>query len=380
MPQERRNSDYREAGRRSRSSSPAPRRRRSAARSASFAVLYAVAVIGVSALLACVGWIAASDVLALNKEEHSVTVTITPEDSYDDVVDMLKDNGLIEYKSLFKLFSAITGGKDKIASSGTFTLNSDMDYRALISGISANSASRAVVDVTIPEGYSVQETIQLLADSDVSNVEDLTEAAKNHVFDYTFVDNENLGSITRLEGFLFPDTYEFFHKEDAVSALDRLLSNFQTRVSGDLLTDIENSQYSLREIVTLASIIEKEAIGDDEERANISSVFYNRLSGDNSEIGTALQSDATIYYALHIAGMDDTQFSTDLDSPYNTYKYGGLPAGPICNPSLSSIKAAVHPNDTGYYYFAYGKDGVSHFFRTYDEHLAFVNSDMYAPD
>ena len=96
MPQERRNSDYREAGRRSRSSSPAPRRRRSAARSASFAVLYAVAVIGVSALLACVGWIAASDVLALNKEEHSVTVTITPEDSYDDVVDMHKDNGLIE--------------------------------------------------------------------------------------------------------------------------------------------------------------------------------------------------------------------------------------------------------------------------------------------
>ena len=115
MPQERRNSAYREAGRRSRSSSPAPRRRRSAARSASFAVLYAVAVIGVSALLACVGWIAASDVLALNKEEHSVTVTITPEDSYDDVVDMLKDNGLIEYKSLFKLFSAITGGRyDKV--------------------------------------------------------------------------------------------------------------------------------------------------------------------------------------------------------------------------------------------------------------------------
>ena len=91
MPQERRNSDYREAGRRSRSSSPAPRRRRSAARSASFAVLYAVAVIGVSALLACVGWIAASDVLALNKEEKTVTITITSEDSFGDVVDRLKE-------------------------------------------------------------------------------------------------------------------------------------------------------------------------------------------------------------------------------------------------------------------------------------------------
>ena len=205
MPQERRNSDYREAGRRSRSSSPAPRRRRSAARSASFAVLYAVAVIGVSALLACVGWIAASDVLALNKEEHSVTVTITPEDSYDDVVDMLKDNGLIEYKSLFKLFSAITGGKDKIASSGTFTLNSDMDYRALISGISANSASRAVVDVTIPEGYTVAQIFQLLEEKGVATVEELQEAAANHDYAFSFLQDIPLGDYHRLEGYLFKD-------------------------------------------------------------------------------------------------------------------------------------------------------------------------------
>ena len=111
MPQERRNSDYREAGRRSRSSSPAPRRRRSAARSASFAVLYAVAVIGVSALLACVGWIAASDVLALNKEEHSVTVTITPEDSYDDVVDMLKEAVQSGTGTKAKISSQVVAGK-----------------------------------------------------------------------------------------------------------------------------------------------------------------------------------------------------------------------------------------------------------------------------
>ena len=170
-----------------------------------------------------------------------------------------------------------------------------MDYNRIIDSIHQGSSVAGTVEVTIPEGYSEQDSIQLLAHSDVSNVEDLTEAAKNHVFDYTFVDNENQGSITRLEGFLFPDTYEFFHKEDACSALYRLLSNIETRVSGDLLTGIENSQYSLREILTLASIIEKEAIGDDQERANISSLFCNLLSGDNSEIGTALQSDATIY-------------------------------------------------------------------------------------
>ena len=162
-------------------------------------------------------------------------------------------------------------------------------------------------------------------------------------------------------------------------AIDTMLTNFNNRVSGDLLAEIQNSDYSLKEIVTLASIIEKEAIGDYEERANISSVFHNRLEGDNGEVGNALQSDATIHYAMALMGLEDKDFSTDLDSPYNTYLHGGLPVGPICNPGLASIRAAVNPNDTDYYYFAYGKDGVSHFFRTFNEHLSFVNSDMYAP-
>lgn len=174
-------------------------------------MLYAVAVIGVSALLGLCGWIAASDVLALNKEEHSVTVTITPEDSYDDVVDMLKDNGLIEYKSLFKLFSAITGGKDKIASSGTFTLNSDMDYRALISGISANSASRAVVDVTIPEGYTVAQIFQLLEEKGVATVEDLNETAATHDYAFSFLQDIPLGDPERLEGYPVPRHLRVLH-------------------------------------------------------------------------------------------------------------------------------------------------------------------------
>lgn len=314
------------------------RKQRKKMRRARFWAIYCAGVVLGSCLLAGLGWLMVNDVCALNKAPLTATVEIEKGDSVGQIASKLKKAGIIKYKLLFVITSPLFHAKDTIQP-GSYELNTDMDYNCIIDSMQQGSSVAETVKVTIPEGYSVQETIQLLADSDVSNVEDLTEAAKNHVFDYTFVDNENLGSITRLEGFLFPDTYEFFHKEDAVSALDRLLSNFQTRISGDLLTDIENSRYSLREIVTLASIIEKEAIGDDEERANISSVFYNRLSGDNSEIGTALQSDATIYYALHIAGMDDTQFSTDLDSPYNTYKHGGLPAGPICNPSLSSIKA-----------------------------------------
>ena len=85
-------------------------------------------------------------------------------------------------------------------------------------------------------------------------------------------------------------------------------------------------------------------------------------------------------YALSLEGKDKTAFDKDLDSPYNTYKYPGLPAGPICCPGMESIKAAIYPNDTEYFYFAAGKDGVNHFFKTYNEHLAFINSDMYQPD
>ena len=130
----------------------------------------------------------------------------------------------------------------------------------------------------------------------------------------------------------------------------------------------------------MASLIEKEAIGDDEERKNIASVLYNRMEHPEMETGGLLQLDSTIYYILRNNGRDDSEFSTSIDSPYNTYLYQGLPSGAICNPSRSALMAAVYPNDTDYYYFAYGIDDVSHFFYNYNEHLNFVNSDMYRPD
>ena len=148
---------------------PARRRRRSTGAVMGLAAIYVIMVIGVSILLACVGWIAANDVLALNKEAKEATVTITKEDSFDDVAKLLEKEGLIEYKSLFKFFASITGGKDKVAP-GTYTLNTDMDYRALLSGMSINSSTKAEVTVTIPEGYSLSQIFKLLEDKGVSTV------------------------------------------------------------------------------------------------------------------------------------------------------------------------------------------------------------------
>ena len=199
---------------RSTQSRPAPARRRNGG--ASFALLYVIFVIGISALLACIGWVAANDVLALNKPEKKATITIREEDSFGDVVSMLEENGLIEYQSLFKLFAAFTGGRDKIVA-GTFTLNTDMDYRALISGMSANSATKATVKVTIPEGYSIDQIFALLEEKGVvSDTAKLEEEAANHDYAFSFLQDLPLGDYHRLEGYLYPDTYEFTTPESPV--------------------------------------------------------------------------------------------------------------------------------------------------------------------
>ncbi len=343
---------------------------------------YILGVIASSALLACVGWLMVNDVCALNKEPLTATVEVERGDSVSVVTNKLKDAGLIESKLLFRIFAMIFDA-DETISPGTYQLDTDMDFRCLIHSMqsSLSIVPPGVVMVTIPEGYTVMQTIAVLAENGVCPEDELIEAAKNHVFtEFDFVDNENLGEITRLEGYLAPDTYEFFEDSAPEAALGRMLENFDYWMSVEVRDDIVKSGYTLDEIVTMASLIEKEAIGDDEERKNIASVLYNRIENPSFETGGLLQLDSTIYYILRAQGLPDEEFSTSIDSGYNTYLHTGLPVGAICNPSRSALMAAVYPNDTDYFYFAYGIDDVSHFFYDYNEHLNFVNSDMYRPD
>ena len=345
---------------------------------------YVAAVVLGSMLLAGIGWFLANDLCALDKGNETCTVTIEKGDGVFAIANKLKKAGLIELRGFFVLFEIVTGAKKDI-DPGTYELNTSMDYRSLVRSMYDPEAARreqeGLVLVTIPEGYTVQQIVDLLAEKGIATKEELLDAVTNFDFseDYSFIDKSRTGQVNHLEGYLIPDTYEFSTKKSAVYAIDTMLTNFNNRVSGELLTQIKQSKYTLQEIITLASMIEKEATGDYEERANISSVFHNRLERSNSETGTLLQSCATVYYALSLEGKGKEYFNTEMDSPYNTYIHGGLPVGPIANPGLASIRAAVNPNNTNLYYFALGKDGVSHFFRTYSEHLAFVNSDMYQP-
>ena len=370
MASERRSDTRRDrGGERTSERRPARRRRRSAGSVMGFAAIYVVMVIGVSILLACVGWIAANDVLALNKEYKEATVTITKEDSFQDVAKLLEKEGLIEYKSLFKLFASFTHGKDKVVP-GTYTLNTDMDYRALLSGMSINSSTKAEVTVTIPEGYSLSQIFKLLEDKGVSTVEELTEVAAEHDYNFSFLKDIPLGDASRLEGFLYPDTYQFNTPHSALYAINKMLVNFDQKYSDELRAKVAESGYSVREILTIASLIEKETDGTD--RTRIASVIYNRLNNPNAGTVGFLQIDATLAYIN--GGKVPTEADKEIDSPYNTYKYKGLPPGPIANPGLESVQAALNPEKTDYFYYVLGDDNVHHFFKNYDEMQRFMAS------
>lgn len=339
-------------------------------------LLWLLFVVVVSAILAGVGWLLANDMCSFNKDPLTATVEVTKDDNLNSISKKLKEEGLIEYRWFFKLFGGIRHAGDKIGI-GKYELTSDMDYNALINAMrNSNAALNAdTVRVSIPEGYNVRQIIALLAKYGVNTEESLLQAAETAQFDYAFINNDSR-SITRLEGYLFPDTYEFFVGEEPVHALSRLLSNFSTRLDDELTAQIEASPYSLAQILTIASLIEKETDGSDRE--NVASVIYNRLN-NIGETYHMLQIDASLIYGLGDKYTGKlTESDLEFDSPYNLSKYEGLPPTPIGNPGLASIQAAVEPASTSYYFYALGTDGVHHFFKTYREHVNFVNSAQYA--
>ena len=387
--EERRSSGGRRELPREESERSAPRRRR---KKKGFSLLgtllYVAFVIGISTLLAAVGWVAANDVLALNKAEHSAIITL-PEDIFTDkevtvetdegtetktiqvvdldyVADQLKSNGIIEFKLVFRLFSVFSNADEKMAP-GTYQLDTDMDYRAIVTNLGSNSASRQMVTVTIPEGYTVDQIFQRLEENGVSTVEKLQDMAATHDYAFSFLQEIPLGNYHRLEGYLFPDTYEFYMGEDPMAVINKMLVNFDRRFTDEMRAEVQENGYSVRDIVIIASMIERETDGSD--RATIASVIYNRLNNPNSGTQGYLQIDATLVYAL---GRVITQADYTADTPYNTYTNQGLPPGPISNPGLASIQAAMDPENTSYYYYALGSDGTHSFFRTLEEQQNFI--------
>lgn len=314
---------------------------------------------------------------AFNKEAMTTTVEITADDSIGSVADKLQEAGLIKYKWFFRLLLRWQMPMKRSAWAPMSSIQRWTIGRCACMQSSSGNMNSNTVTVTIPEGYTVMQTIQLLAKNGVATEEALLEAAKTYDFSYDFIDNAS-EDLSRLEGYLFPDTYEFYtNMSKPENALDKLLSNFNSKLDDDLLAEAETRGYDLKDIVTIASLIEKETDGTDRER--IASVIYNRLEGPGDKAGTygMLQIDASLLYGLEDHEGTITNADLQTDTPYNLYKYAGLPPTPIANPGLASIEAALEPESTDYYYYALGTDGLHHFFTNYSDFTSFLNSDQY---
>lgn len=378
--------------------SGAPRRRRRRRRRMN-PLLYILLVVAASALLAGLAWLWAGDMFALNKEPATATITLpesiftqreTTEEVKEDgetktvtktvsqadmgyVADLLKENGLIEYKPLFKLFSSIVHANRKLTP-GTYELNTDMDYNALVNSMSSRSGSRKTVSVTIPEGYTLDQIFNLLVQEGVSTLSTLQKVAADYDFKYSFLQGVlPLGDYHRLEGYLFPDTYEFYMgggESEAVQVLNKMILRFDQQFTDELRQKAADMGYTVHDMVTIASLIEKETDGNDQTA--IASVIYNRLSHPEYETAGFLNIDASLVYA---AGRPITQedYQT-LQSPYNTYINKGLPPGPIASPGMVALNSALNPQSTNYYYYAVGSDGLHHYFRTNSEFQNYLAS------
>ena len=351
-------------------------------------------------------WVCAADVLAFGRGDRQVQVTILDTADIPAIAEKLQKAGLIRYPQLFQFYAEFTDARQDIAA-GTFTLNTQYDYNALIDFMAEEAETRQVVEVVIPEGYNCHQIFALLESENVCTVQQLEQyAATGDLGDYAgsggmegywFLEGVERGDKYCLEGYLYPDTYQFYTDDDPGRVLKKMLDDYDARFTDlmkERLTEIQESyaqrlldagmseeyveahRLTIREITIIASLIERETAGVDESYT-ISSVIYNRLT--HPESYPYLDIDASIYYALMLQGQDVVEQLTEVelavDSPYNTYTHAGLTPGPICNPGQSSLNAAMTPLETDYYFYAFDPDAQRHHFsETASEHQAFLDS------
>ena len=294
--------------------------------------------------------------LKINNEE---IVEVAEGDSFYGILDKLSEEGKIKNKFLVKLYLKICGIKPEVLE-GTYKLNKSMTLNEFVNLLTDSNKDK--VYITIPEGYTIDDIAEKLEENNICNSKEFIDSVKNYELPKYISNNPN--KRYNLEGFLFPDTYSFNKNENADFIIKTMLNRFE-KVWQEIVEDLNISipEEEIEKKVNVASMIEKEAVVDS-ERSFISSVIYNRIA-----IGMPLQIDATVIYSYgyHIEKMYEKYL--DIDSPYNTYMYYGLPIGPISNPGRASLMAALKPKETDYLYYLLESENTHYFTDNYDDFL-----------
>lgn len=313
-----------------------------------------------------------NDILAIGRDSETViTVNVPAQTDTKGAIDILKDNKLIKHKYFCRIFAKVLQYRDDNYLTGIYYLTESMGLENMLSSFKKPTVTGETVTLTFPEGYTVSQIAEKLEKYEVCSQTAFFATVRDVDFstEYTFIaqmDNKDK-RYQVLEGYLYPDTYEFYIGENASSVIRKFLDNFKNKWTDEYQAQADKLGMSVDDVITLASIIEKEAYGAD-QMPLVSSVFHNRLN--KSGIYPTLGSDATKEYVSEYISKSVTNSSelSVYQKNYDTYKCEGLPVGAICNPGNDAINAALYPASTGYYYFLHDNDKKIYLAATDAEH------------
>lgn len=292
------------------------------------------------------------------KAEEDITIEIKEGDTFYGILDSLSQENLIKGVPFIKLYIMISGIEVDVKP-GSHNVEKDIKLKNLIENLNEEQIDYTF---TVPEGYTIEDIAKKLDDENIVTEEEFITAVKNYELPSYVKENSN--KRYNLEGYLFPDTYNLKKEYKAEDIIKIMIERFEVALSTAVSeTSVDINSEDIEEIITIASIIEKEAVLN-EERKTISSVIQNRIKSD-----MMLQIDATVIYSLGEHVEHVLYEHLEVDSPYNTYKYYGLPVGPISNPGLESIIAAITPEETDYLFYVLQDDSSHYFTDNYDDFL-----------
>lgn len=284
------------------------------------------------------------------------------------ITDNLVSQGFLERPIWFKMYIWFHGYKTKLVD-GSYELRTDLTVKQLVEALMTQQQNKEK-EITIVEGWTQSEIDKYLSAEMAFEQGDLIKYSKNfNRKDWSFLTDKPKDA--SLEGYLYPDTYRVYKQTELDAVVARMLNNFDAKLTEDLRDEIKKQKKTIFEIVTLASIVEKEMFGYENRRV-VAGIFYNRLA-----VGMPLQSDVTVNYITKKGMVRPTIADTKINNPYNTYVNKGLPPGPVCNPSIEAIKAVIYAADTDFLYFLTSENGQIIFSKTYEEHLRNINKHLH---
>ena len=335
------------------------------------ALIYIGSVFVVSVILATMIILIVNDVFAFVKDDREISMSINEYATLEQIADQLHEYDVIKFPKVFVLWSRLRHNDDSKYVSGIYTVSPMQNYDELLATFQLKKKSKTFTEIaiTIPEGYTVDDIITMLVEEKgIGTKEGFIDAIQNYDYDYWFIDeltDLDPDRKYRLEGYLYPDTYYIYQEWEEWRIINKMLQNFYNKFSIEYKAECDAIGMSVDEVVNLASIIQMEAKYSTEYTA-VSSVLHNRLK--SSYYRYMLDCDSTIQYALGSRKERLTADDTKLDNQYNSYLYAGLPPGPISNPTIQAIRAALYPDESNYYFFVSDKTGHMLFARTNDEH------------